>query len=96
MPCTLLIDHRLLDLVEDVRLVVSELATNAFRHAYIPFTVTLGQVRRSVPLTVTAGSPDPPVQLARARLTAGGRGLSIVAFRPLTRRLAELRRPGQT
>lgn len=76
--CTLLIDHRFLNLVEDLRLVVSELATNAVRHANTPFTVTLERVDRSVLLTVTDGSPAPPVRLATDMLDSGGRGLSIV------------------
>jgi anti-sigma regulatory factor (Ser/Thr protein kinase) len=74
----LLIDHRFLNLVEDVRLVVSELATNAIRHANTPFTVTLQRVDQSVLLTVTDGSSVPPVQLATDLLETGGRGLSIV------------------
>ncbi|HLN75522.1 MAG TPA: ATP-binding protein [Nocardioidaceae bacterium] len=76
--CTHLIDHRFLYLVEDVRLVVSELATNAVRHANTPFAVTLSQVDQSVLLTVTDGSPALPVRLARDVLDTGGRGLSIV------------------
>jgi anti-sigma regulatory factor (Ser/Thr protein kinase) len=76
--CTLLIEHRLLYLVDDVRLVVSELATNAIRHAQTPFTVTLEQVDQSVLLAVTDGSPDPPVRVATGRLDTSGRGLSIV------------------
>lgn len=76
--CTLLVDHRFLNLVEDVRLVVSELATNAVRHAHTPFTVTLERVDQSVLLTVTDGSPDPPARLPTALLTTGGRGLSLV------------------
>ncbi len=76
--CTLLIDHRFLDLVEDVGLVVSELATNAIRHAKTPFTVTLERADQSVLLTVTDGSPAPPVHRATDLLDTGGRGLSIV------------------
>ena len=36
-----LVAHDLFPLVEDVRLVVSELATNAVAHAQTPFRVTL-------------------------------------------------------
>ena len=78
--CTHLIDHRLLYLVEDVRLVVSELATNAVRHANTPFAVTLEQVDKSVLLTVTDGSPAPPVRLPADFLDTSGHGLSIVAL----------------
>ena len=78
--CTHLIDQRLLYLVEDVRLVVSELATNAVRHANTPFAVTLEQVDQSVLLTVTDGSPAPPVRLSTDLLDTSGHGLSIVAL----------------
>jgi anti-sigma regulatory factor (Ser/Thr protein kinase) len=78
--CTLLIDHRFLNLVEDVRLVVSELATNAIRHANTSFTVTLERLDRSVLLTVTDGSPVPPAQPVTDLLHTGGRGLSIVGL----------------
>lgn len=76
--CQLLIDHRSLGLVEDVGLVVSELATNAIRHANTPFTVALERVDQSMRLTVTDGSPVPPVQLPTDLLNTGGRGLSMV------------------
>lgn len=76
--CRLLIDQGSLGLVEDVRLVVSELATNAIRHANTPFTVALERVDQSVRLTVSDGSPVAPVQLATDLLNTGGRGLSLV------------------
>ena len=91
--CTHLIDNRLLYLVEDVRLVVSELATNAIRHANTPFTVTLEQLDQSVMLTVTDGSPAPPVRLAKDLLDTSGRGLSIVDL--VSRDWGLTRRPGQ-
>ena len=78
--CTHLIDQRVLYLVEDVRLVVSELATNAVRHANTPFAVTLEQVDQSVFLTVTDGSAVPPVRLSTDLLDTSGHGLSIVAL----------------
>lgn len=92
--CSLLIDHRLLYLVEDVRLVVSELATNAVRHAKTPIIVTLEQVDRSVLLTVTDGSLAPPVRQAVALLDTGGRGLSIVAL--VSHDWGVIRGPGET
>lgn len=74
----LLVEHGMLDLVDDVHLVVSELATNAIRHANTPFTVRLEQVGQSLVLTVADGSPAPPVRLAADLLNTGGRGLAIV------------------
>ena len=92
--CSLLIDHRLLYLVEDVRLVVSELATNAVRHAKPPIIVTLEQVDQSVFLTVGDGSPVPPVRQAMDLLDAGGRGLSIVDL--VSHDWGVIRGPGET
>jgi anti-sigma regulatory factor (Ser/Thr protein kinase) len=77
-----LLDHRLPQLADDVRLVVSELATNAMVHAGTPFTVTLTGLERSVMLTVRDGSPLEPVPVpapaAVHQLDPGGRGLVIV------------------
>jgi anti-sigma regulatory factor (Ser/Thr protein kinase) len=81
-----LLDHRLPQLADDVRLVVSELATNAMVHAGTPFTVTLTGLERSVMLTVRDGSPLEPVPVpvpvpapaAVHQLDPGGRGLLIV------------------
>jgi anti-sigma regulatory factor (Ser/Thr protein kinase) len=74
----LLVEHRIPRLSDDVRLVVSELATNAIRHASTPFTVTLERLAWSVLLTVTDGSQARPVRLPAGLLDTGGRGLSIV------------------
>lgn len=92
--CSLLIDHRLLYLVEDVRLVVSELATNAVRHAKPPIIVTLEQVDQSVLLTVADGSLVPPARQAMDLLDAGGRGLSIVDL--VSHDWGVIRGPGET
>lgn len=92
--CSLLIDHRLLYLVEDVRLVVSEFATNAVRHAKTPIIVTLEQVDQSVLLTVADGSIAPPVRQAIDPLDTGGRGLSIVAI--VSQDWGVTRGPGET
>lgn len=75
----LLLHHGLSYLVEDVRLVVSELATNSMIHAQTPFAVTLAHRDRSVLLTVQDGSPESPVQIAASVLRTGGRGISIVS-----------------
>jgi anti-sigma regulatory factor (Ser/Thr protein kinase) len=74
-----LLHHGLSFLVEDVQLVVSELATNAMIHARTPFTVTLAERDRSVLLTVRDGSPERPVQVSASVLDMRGRGVSIVA-----------------
>jgi len=76
-----LLDHRLPQMADDVRLVVSELATNAMTHARTPFTVTLTGRERSLLLTVRDGSPAAPLPAAPAMadpLEPGGRGLVIV------------------
>ena len=76
-----LLEHDLVHLVDDMRLTVSELATNAVRHAQTPFTVTLENAGASVVLSVEDGSPDAPAPVnAPDPLGLGGRGLSIVAF----------------
>jgi anti-sigma regulatory factor (Ser/Thr protein kinase) len=73
-----LLAHDLPDVVEDSRLVVSELATNAVLHAQTPFTVTLEGTQQSVVLTVRDGSSSVPVPAAADVLDTTGRGLSIV------------------
>lgn len=71
--------HELWELVEDLSLVVSELATNAVVHAVTPFAVQLVGNDRSVRLTVSDASSG---EVARRRsatlLDPGGRGLVIV------------------
>jgi hypothetical protein len=52
-----LVEHRLLYLVDEVRLVASELATNAVVEAQTAFTVTLEGCEHSVLLTVR-GAPE--------------------------------------
>jgi hypothetical protein len=58
--CLHLIEHELLYLVEDVRLVVSELATYAVLEGRLPFLVTLQGWDESVLLTVQDGSRCAP------------------------------------
>lgn len=76
--CLHLGEHELTDLEDDVRLVASELATNALRHALTPFTVVLRGNGRSVLLTVQDGSSSVPVRFSAGGVDTGGRGLSIV------------------
>lgn len=73
-----LVEHGLLHLVDDLRLAVSELATNAVQHARTPFTVTLQKHGASVLLTVKDGSTKAPAPADAHLLALGGRGLSIV------------------
>ncbi len=79
---TFVVDHLhtggLLDAALVLRLVVSELATNAVLHAATPFSVTISrheaslrlEVRDALPVAVAL--PDPPAQ------GPNGRGLRIV------------------
>jgi anti-sigma regulatory factor (Ser/Thr protein kinase) len=73
-----LVDHRLLYLVESVRLVASELATNALVHAQTTFSVTLSGSDNEVVLTVWDDSQALPERRASQVLNASGRGLEIV------------------
>lgn len=91
--CLQLVNHRLLYLVDDVRLVASELAANAVRHAHTPFTVILEQTCQSVLLTVQAGSPFRPLHLATELLDTAGRGVSIVEL--LSRTWGVAKGPGE-
>lgn len=66
-------------LVDPVRLVTSELATNAILHARTPFTLTLERLEDVVVLTVSDNSPRRPVRRATGLTGSSGRGLDIVA-----------------
>lgn len=76
--CVHLAAHHLLHLVEDVRLVVSELATNAVAHAQTPFAVSLSSANGSVRLAVQDESTSAPVRSARDVMDMSGRGLMLV------------------
>jgi anti-sigma regulatory factor (Ser/Thr protein kinase) len=78
-----LIEHAWPHLVDDVRTVASELATNAVLHAGTAFKASLKQANGSLILTIhddapawqsNGDDPDGPEVMA-----AGGRGLYIVA-----------------
>jgi hypothetical protein len=73
-----LIEHDLPHLADDLRLVVTELATNAVRHALTPFTVTLEAFAHIVLLGVQDGSPHAPVVRACVPRDTSGRGMTIV------------------
>jgi anti-sigma regulatory factor (Ser/Thr protein kinase) len=65
-------------LVEDVCLVVSELATNAVLHARTPYEVALVVAPEAVRVEVRDGSPRQPVSSRAEPEIATGRGLAIV------------------
>jgi anti-sigma regulatory factor (Ser/Thr protein kinase) len=71
-------EHQLPYLIDDIRLVVSELATNATLHARTPFTVTLDGLPDSVLLSVQDDSPSIPTTRNPPVMATAGRGLSIV------------------
>jgi anti-sigma regulatory factor (Ser/Thr protein kinase) len=73
-----LVDHRLLYLVDPVRLVASELATNALVHAHTAFSVTLESSDQTVLLTVRDQSPALPTPRVANAMDLSGRGLEIV------------------
>ena len=73
-----LTEHGLVSLVDDIRLVVSELVTNALVHARTPLTVNIKELLFCVMLTVHDDSPDLPVVLLAQMGDVGGRGLDLV------------------
>lgn len=76
--CQHLAAHGLAKLVEDVRLVASELATNALVHAGTPFVVSLSEVDGFLFLTVRDASASSPVRTACQGMDVCGRGLQVV------------------
>ena len=76
--CHHLVAHDLQHLVDDLRLVVSELATNALAHARTPFRVTLSREDSLVRLGVQDESAAPPVRAEPCDMDVRGRGLVIV------------------
>ncbi len=75
-----LVAHRLTHLVDDVRLVVSELATNVVDHARTPFVVTLSMAGGAVLLALQDESVTVPVRAEPGLMDIRGRGLMIVAM----------------
>jgi anti-sigma regulatory factor (Ser/Thr protein kinase) len=76
--CRHLVAHDEVELVEDIRLVVSELATNAVAHAQTPFVVTLCLDDELVRVTIEDASSAIPVRGAPDVTDMSGRGLMIV------------------
>lgn len=73
-----LAEHQLSHLVDPVRLVASELATNALTHARTAFTVALSATPEAVLLSVSDGNESVPVRGSHRVTDSGGRGLQIV------------------
>jgi anti-sigma regulatory factor (Ser/Thr protein kinase) len=73
-----LVDHRLTYLVDPVRLVVSELATNALVHGKTPFVVTLSREGDTIRVTVSDEAAWVAGEAPHQSLQVGGRGLVIV------------------
>ena len=70
--------HGLPGLVDDVRLVASELSTNVVEHAQTPFSLTLAREGHSVLLSVQDTSPRLPRPVVAGPSHLRGRGLLIV------------------
>ena len=75
---THLLTHDLACMLDDVQLVVSELATNAMVHADTRFTVMVQRRSDAVRLEVQDRSSERPVLVAARELDTGGRGVAIV------------------
>jgi anti-sigma regulatory factor (Ser/Thr protein kinase) len=76
-----LIEYRLPHLVDSVRLVASELATNAVVHAQTPSRLTLSHSGSAVRLELTDGSGHPPTRRPASpaqTLETGGYGLGLL------------------
>lgn len=71
-------EHGLAAHVDDVALVVSELATNAVKHACTPFTVRLRGDGLCLLLTVNDTSREVAFERPPGSTSTGGRGLAIV------------------
>ena len=65
-------------LIDDVALVVTELATNAVVHARSAFTVTIGSSGGAVRVEVSDGSRTPPSMRTPPLRARGGRGLFLI------------------
>ncbi|MDT0213191.1 ATP-binding protein [Rothia sp. ARF10] len=73
-----LLAHHLPHLIDDMRLVVSELATNAVLHARTPFVVTLSSSSATVLLEIQDASTSAVVLRSPGVLDTSGRGMVIV------------------
>jgi hypothetical protein len=77
--CQCLVEHRLFHLVDTVRLVASELATNVVVHARTSSSLTLSRSGSGVVLHLSDGSSQAPARRpASEALETGGYGLGIL------------------
>jgi anti-sigma regulatory factor (Ser/Thr protein kinase) len=79
--CQCLVEYRLLHLVDSVRLVASELVTNAVVHAQTPSVLTLSRSGSALDLGLTDGSGQRPRRRpasSEQSLETGGYGLGIL------------------
>ncbi len=67
------------ELLADVALVVTELATNAVVHARSEFTVTVVSLEGSVRICVRDAAPNKWMEKAAPLMASHGRGLELVA-----------------
>ena len=74
-----LLSNRLPALVDDARLVASELATNAVRHAGTAFTLSVDGREGSITLRVRDGSTHFPSLGSSGIMSTNGRGLILVS-----------------
>ena len=65
-------------LVDEGRLIASELATNAVRHARTPFTITMRRTAHEVTISVRDWSAALPAARPPGMLATGGHGLMLV------------------
>ncbi len=66
------------DLVDNASLVVSELATNALRHARSPFRASITRSGTDVTIEVHDANQAPPRPGSVDEMAAGGRGITLV------------------
>ena len=71
-------------LVDEARLVASELATNAVRHAETPFVVTVERENGEVTISVRDWSRTEPIAEPPAPLATNGHGLMLVSALSVT------------
>jgi anti-sigma regulatory factor (Ser/Thr protein kinase) len=73
-----LLAHDLVDIVDEVQLVVSELSTNAILHAQTPFTLSLRAFDATLRLEVADESNHVPSLVVTGSLDTYGRGMALV------------------